>query len=247
VLFIKQKNRLFLCVGLLLAVSGLNAAVITGQIPVTVNLGTGGNVSYLVFDESSLSTAPVIYAWHYDGLNNASNGLTWSGLDLMNAVVAESASTPWALSYTTGDYGFITSVTIGGTTSQVVDPYGSPLWTYWIKGGDLDALNYDTLENFTIAPLDWVIAPNTSDYRRLAPGSYDGWTITPFNYTGTTADIINFTDTNGTNQAISMGVYSGGAPLSGVDAIPEPSTLPLLAVSGAALFLFFRWKADRQS
>ena len=246
-LFYKKKIQLLYCVGFLLADSGLNAAVITDQSAVTVNFGTGENVSYLVFDESSLNAAPIIYAWHYDGLINATTGMGWTGADMMNAVAAESSTTPWTLSYTAGDYGFITSVTIGSNTSMVVDPYGSPLWTYWIKGGNLDAYNYDTQENFTISPLDWVVAPSASDSRWISPGSYDGWTISPFNYTGNAADIINFTDTNGTNQAIVMGVYSGGAPLSGVSAVPEPSTLPLLIVSGGALFLFFRWKSAKKS
>lgn len=241
--------RLICFCGLLwLAAINAPAAVITGQEPITVNLGTGLNVSYLVFDESSLSIVPIIYAWHYDGVTNSS-GDPWSGSDLMSAVVGESVSTPWALSYTTGDYGFITSFTIGGNTSTVIDPYGSPLWTYWIKGGELDAqnYNYEPPQGFTISPLDWVIAPSAGDFRRIAPGSYDAWTISPFNYTGTKADIINFTDTNGNNQAIAMGIYSGAQPLSGISPIPEPTTLPLLALSGISLFLFLRRRSASHS
>ena len=246
-LVVYKRFMLLSCVGLLLAASELNATVITGQSPVTVNLGSGANVSYLAFDESSLGASPIVYAWHYDGLINLSTRMSWSGSDLMSAVVADSAATAWALSYTTGDYGFITSVTIGGNTSAMVDPYGSPLWSYWIKGGNLDAYNYDTYENFIISPLDWVVAPSAGDSRWLVPGSYDGWTISPFNYTGTSADVINFTDINGNNQAIAMGVYSGTAPLSGISPVPEPTTLPLLVLSGFSLFLFLRWRSAAQS
>ena len=246
-MLIQRMGPLFLfCVSQLFLGFGLHASVITGQSPVTVNLGTGANVSYLVFDESSLSIMPIIYAWHYDGVTNSS-GDPWSGSDLMNAVVAESSTTPWALSYTTGAWGLFSSFTIGGGTSSLIDPLGSPVWTYWIQGGELDAYNYDTLEDFTISPLDWVIAPNTANYRRLSHGSYDAWTLSPFDYSGTSSDIINFTDTGGNNQAIPMGIYSGAQPLSGISPIPEPTTLPLLALSGISLFLFLRLRSASHS
>jgi len=75
----------------LFVLSQVHAAVITGQEPITVNLGAGSNVSYLVFNESTLSTAPIRYAWHYDGLINPQTGTNWSGEDLFQ----ESSRHPW--------------------------------------------------------------------------------------------------------------------------------------------------------
>lgn len=245
-LFLIRRSAFLLCVALLLAVSGLNAAIITGQIPVTVNLGTGENVSYLVFDESSLTSAPIIYAWRYDGLINSSTGKPWSGSDLLSGVIAESSSTPYALNYTTdtNGYGLMAGFSIGATSSTI-DPLDSPVWAYWIRGGREYVPSGNNGEfTFEPSPLSWVVSPANYDTRWLSNGSYDGWTLSPFSYTGVLSDTSYYTDVNGISQPVSFGTYGGAPPLY---AVPEPATLPLLALSGVSLFLFFRWRSAAQS
>lgn len=233
------------CICALILVAALNsaAAVITGQEPITVNLGDfnnpNANVSYLVFDETTLSMAPIIYAWHYNGTTNSS-GNPWSGTDLLSGVIADSASTPYALNYTTNAYGLMETFSIG-SASSTIDPLGSPVWTYWIKGGS-EYVSYGDNGDFTFnpSPLNWVVSPANYDTRWLSNGSYDGWTLSPFSYTGAASDTSYYTDTYGVIQPVSFGTYDGPAPLS---AIPEPSTLSFVVLSGCLTFGFFRRKS----
>jgi hypothetical protein len=195
------------------------AAVITGQEPVIVTIGSGTNVSYLALDETSLSTVPIVYAWHYDGLTNAF-GTAWSGTDLLQGIIAGSSSTPFALNVTTGAYGLVASFSIGSNTATI-DPLGSPVWTYWIKGGE-EYVPYGDNGDFTFlpSPLNWVVSPANYDTRWITNGSWDAWTLSPFSYTGAPSDTSYYTDTNGIVQPVTFGTYGGVAPLS---AVPEPS------------------------
>lgn len=223
-MMIKIKPVLLGALGAMLCVCGLRAEVTIGGSPIMVDLGTGSFVSYLVLDESSLRPSPLIYAWHYSGLLNA-QGSAWTGTDLLNAVLAESAGTPYALSYTTGAYGLMTSFGVGSTASIPLDPLANPgsVWTYWIKGGSQDAYN-DNGASFTISPTNWVVSPATADTRYLTNGSYDAWTVSPFSYTGAASDTILYTDINGSIQPLTSGTYTGDAPLSGVTPVPETSS-----------------------
>lgn len=176
---------------------------------ITIHLGIGANVSYLAFDESTLGSKPIIYAWRYD---NLTDGTPRTGTDLLNAVISETAGTAWALSYTVGDYGLTTSYTIGSVTSTTVDPLDSPVWTYWIKGGT-EFVEYGDKGSFTFSVGNsFIVSPSYSDTRYLSNGSYDAWTISPFSFTRTTSDTRYFTDTLGNTQSVSDGVYSGPAP-----------------------------------
>jgi len=231
VLIERFKSRFLLLVVLVLQAQ-IHAAVITGQEPVTVNLGSGTNVSYLVFDESSLSSAPIIYAWHYDGMTNSS-GQPWSGTDLLQGVIGDSRLTAFALDYSVGAYGLMASFSIG-STSSTIDPLATPVWSYWVKGGTQDAYN-DSGDDFTISPASWVVAPNTSDLRWLTNGSYDAWTLSPFSYTGAPGDTTYYIDLNGISQPVSFGSYTGNAPLS---AVPEPS--PAALFFGFLVILCFK-------
>ena len=178
---------------------------------VTIHFGSGSNVSYLAFAESSLGSKPVIYAWHYNDLTN-SDGTSRTGTDLLNAVISETAGTTWALSYAVGAYGLTTSYTIGSVTSTTVDPLDSPVWTYWIKGGT-EFVEYGDAGSFTFSVGNsFIVSPTSSDTRYLINGSYDAWTISPYIYTGTSSDTRFFTDTLGNTQPFSDGVYSGPAP-----------------------------------
>ncbi len=229
------------CGLILLAVINVPAAVIMGQEPITVNLGSGANVSYLAFNESTLSPAPIIYAWRYDGPTNSS-GNPWSGTDLLEGVIKESASTSYALGYTTGVYGLITTFSIG-SYSSTINPLASPVWAYWIMGGSEYVPYGDNGDfSFNASPLNWVVSPANYDTRWLQNGSYDGWTLSPFSYTGAPGDTSYYTDVNGIVQPVTFGTYSGEPPLS----IPEPSSLALLASAAGGMFLYLRWSRGKR-
>jgi len=179
---------------------------------ITIHLGSGSNVSFLAFAEFSLNPKSIIYAWHYDGLTNT-DGTPRTGYDLFNAVAAETAGSPWALSYSTGAYGLTTSFTIGSVNSRTVDPISSPVWTYWIQGGsefvefgDEGSFSFVVGNSLIISPANW-------DTRYLSNGSYDIWTITPFSYSGAPSDTHAYTDISGQTQTVTFGTYEGSAPV----------------------------------
>lgn len=240
-----KKALLLSCICMLLFASALRASVITGQESIIVNLGAGANVSYLVFDESTLSSSPIIYAWRYDGLTNSS-GDPWSGSDLFNGVITDSLSSPYSLNYLFEEYewGRLISGFSIGAISSTIDPLDTPVWAYWIKGGS-EYVPYGNNGDFTFEPslLSWVVSPANYDTRWLSNGSYDGWTLSPFSYTGVPSDTSYYTDINGISQPVSFGTYDGAAPLS---AVPEPATLPLLALAGVSLFFFLRRRSAAQ-
>lgn len=221
---INKRSALLGSLCVLLCMGCMRAEVTIGGGAVTVDLGTGNSVSYLVLDESSLTPSPIIYAWHYSGTLNA-QGVAWTGTDLLNGILAESAGTPYALSYATGAWGLMTSFGIGSSTSITVDPLANPgsVWTYWMKGGSLESFN-DNGQSFTINPTNWIVAPGTSDARYLSDGSYDAWTVSPFSYSGAESDTLSYSDINGSIQTVTFGTYTGGAPLSGITPIPETSS-----------------------
>ena len=237
------KNLLLLSASLLLGLYHVHAAVITGQEPVTVNLGSGSNVSYLIFNESTLSNDPIRYAWHYDGLLNPLTGTNWSGEDLFQGVLSASQGTDYALSVSTGAYGLFTDFTIGGTKSVTVDPLDSPVWTYWISGGS-EFVEYGDNGSFSFEVPSglWIVSPSYAATRWISNGSYDGWTISPFSYSGAVSDTHYYTDTDGIVQPVTFGTYYGLDP----QVIPEPR-VSLLCLLSLTVLLFARWKILKKS
>jgi hypothetical protein len=239
-MLIKQKFHLlfFLWVGLFPNFGEVKAAVITGQEPITVNLGIGANVSYLVFNESTLAPVPIRYAWRYNGLTNPLSGTNWTGEDLFQGVISASAGTEYALSVGIGAYGLYTDFTIGGNQSRVINPLDTPVWTYWISGGS-EYVEYGDNGAFTFdATLGgWMISPSYAATRWISNGSYDGWTLAEFAYPGTspTSYIV---DQNGVLQPVTVGTYSGMDP----QVIPEPGVLPLCLFSVAFLLVLRAFK-----
>ena len=206
---------------LMIALSGKIQADVHTNSLVQYHYGSGSNVSYLVFDETSLSANPIVYAWHYNGITNPATHKKWTGTDLLKAVIKASKGSAIALRYATDNFGLVSTITIGNQTSTNADPLNTPVWAYWIKGGREYAFGDDT--NFTFAPTNWVISPNTSDYRWLTNGSWDGWTLSPYSFTGASSDTNYYKDITGTVQLVTLGTYTGGAPLS---AAPTPTPKP---------------------
>jgi hypothetical protein len=226
------------CGLILMAVINAPAAVITGQEPITVNLGTGANVSYLVFNESTLANTPIRYAWHYDGAINPVTRTNWSGEDLFQGVLSASQETEYALSVQTGAHGLFTDFTIGGRQSRIVDPLSSPVWTYWISGGS-EYVEYGDNGSFSfLVPAgQWMISPSYAATRWISNGSYDGWTIAEFEYPGTNP-VGYYTDLEGVSQPVTIGTYYGLDP----QVIPEPAPIVLVALSLMLLPILRAWK-----
>ncbi len=199
------------------------AAVTAGHVPqvIDVNPGHGANVSYLEIDEASMASFPVVFAWHYDGAINPASGTNWSGTDLFEGIRSSLAGSANQLSVTSQLYGtnaysqaLITAFSFGGASSTPVNPSGSLVWTYWIRGGS-EFEPYGDNGAFTFSPSSsssWVISPSSSDTRWISNGSFDAWTISPFTYTGAPSDTHDYTDLSGHLQPVTFGTYTGAAP-----------------------------------
>jgi len=207
------KTSLLLIFGALISTHAYATLSVTqSSDSITVHLGSGSNVSYLAFAESTINPKSIIYSWHYDGLTKP-DGSPRTGYDLFNAVATETAGSSWALSYSTGAYGLTTSFTIGSVNSRTVDPLSSPVWTYWIQGGS-EFVEFGDEESFSfVVGNSLIISAANWDTRYISNGSYDVWTITPFSYTGAASDTHYYTDTSGKVQTVTFGTYEGSAPV----------------------------------
>ena len=189
-------------------------AVTENSESITIHVGSGTNTSYLAFAEPSLNPKPIIYAWHYDGLTRP-DGTPRTGEDLYDTVAAETAGSPWALSYSTGEYGLTTSFSIGPITSQVVNPLANPgpVWTYWIQGGSEHVEYGDNDTTFTfLVGNSLIVSPAYWDTRYISNGSVDAWTITRFSFSEAPSDTHEYTDILGKAQTVTYGTYEGPAP-----------------------------------
>jgi len=216
--------------GLLFQLGSISAQVTTG-VPLIIDVGNSNDtyVSYLVIDDQSLGNRAYEYAWHYSSTYEAGTTNPLSGDDLINAIVAGTTNTSYALTPITEgnqgiDYG-IDGFQIGSQTSTVVSLYSvaPAYWSYWIKGGSQTESYYPYA---TVSPTNWLIAADWSADRLITNGSFDGWTLNPYN--------------SSTYES------TGPSPLSAA-AVPESSTFALFLLSLASIPAIVRWKKSIQN
>jgi hypothetical protein len=231
------KIPLVLTVVLAFCALGTTKAQLTTGVPVVVDVGNTNSpyVSYLVIDDQSLGNSAIEYAWYYSSTTETDGVTPLTGEDLLDAVIAGSADTVYALDRIDDSVvntntnsgpgliknwaGFTDGFQIGSTTSTLLGSLTTTNadWAYWVKGGELDD---------SLVGTNWSIANDVAFYRTITNGSFDGWTISPY-------------DPN-------TYLYLGGAPLSAA-AVPEPSTLPLMLLSLATVVAVFRWKSSERN
>ena len=204
----------------------LRAQNTTGA-PTTINVGdiNAPFVSSLVIDDQSLGNNAFVYNWHYSATTESDGVSPLTGDDLVNAIVAGTAGTQYALNpITEGNGGVDAGVVgfqIGTKLSFQVSPYDSSAisyWYYWITGGNQTA-SYPPFQS--VSPTNWTPALDTAFDRILSNGSLDGWTLSDYD--------ANYNP-------------SGGAPLSAASSVPEPSTLPLSLFLLPVLVVIVGWK-----
>lgn len=223
-MLIKKISKGFLCasaLAFLASISTLKAAVLTGVDPVSFTVGNGSDVSYLLIDESALSSAPLLFAYRYTYDSNT----PISGYGLLHEVAKLSSLDFTTIFYDGGLGNSLDSVSYGGIT---VSSFAPPDWTtgtywsYYLAGGSVRILETSN-DGFVIAEVDepvpsglWKYAEVGMDSRFITPGSWDGWTLAGWNPS------------------------FGEAP--SISPVPEPTPLPLAVLSLAALLFFIRWK-----
>jgi hypothetical protein len=174
-MLIKEISKGFLCasaLAFLASISTLKAAVLAGVDPVSLTVGSGSDVSYLLIDESSLSSAPLLFEYRYTFDSN--NPI--SGYELLHEVTRLSSLGFTAISYGGGLGNALDSVSYGGIT---VSSFTAPDWTtgtywsYYVAGGSEDGE--------PLAADLWKYAEFGMDSRFITPGSWDGWTFAGWN------------------------------------------------------------------
>jgi hypothetical protein len=174
-MLIKEISKGLFCasaLAFLASISTLKAAVLAGVDPVSFTVGSGSDVSYLVIDESTLSSAPLLfeYRYNFDSLNPI------SGYKLLHEVEKLSSLNFTTIFYGGGLGNALDSVSYGGTTvSSFTAPNWSTgtNWSYYVAGGS---------EVDEPVPADlWKFSAVGMDSRFITPGSWDGWTIAGWN------------------------------------------------------------------
>jgi hypothetical protein len=158
-----------------MAFRGLVAAV-TPEVHV---LGTGPDVSYVVIQEKSLNSAPLIFAYHYTYASNP----PMNGDGLLSAIAASYPE----LQIQTTQYSFgksLDAFDVQGTTvssSTASDGNSGTYWSYYVSGG------YDG--SGAIGTNQWLYSQYGFDSRTITPGSCDGWTFASWQGTNEPSDI----------------------------------------------------------
>jgi hypothetical protein len=174
-MLIKSISKGFLCafaLALLASISTLKSAVLTGVDPVSFTVGSGPDVSYLLIDESALSSAPLLFEYRYTFDSN--NPI--SGYELLHEVARFSSLDFTTIFYGGGLGNALDSVSYGGiTVSSFTAPDLSTgtYWSYYVAGGS-------EVDEPLAAGL-WKYAEVGMDSRFITPGSWDGWTLAGWN------------------------------------------------------------------
>jgi len=135
--------------------------------PMAISIGRGPDVSYVVIQESSLSSRPIVFAYHY---TNASSPPI-NGYQLLLAIHDDYPDFDFA----TTQYSFGKSLDAfrfrGVTISASTAPDGGSgfYWSYYLCGG------YDG--SGAIGTNNWSYSQFGFESRTIAPGSCDGWTL----------------------------------------------------------------------
>jgi len=170
-MLIRKISKGFLCasaVVFLASSSILRAAVLTGIDPVSFTVGSGPDVSYLLIDESTLSTTPLLFEYRYTYDSNT----FISGYDLLNEVKRLSSLDFTTIFYGGGLGNALDSVSYGGITASsftALDWSTGTYWSYYVAGGS-------EVDEPLAADL-WKYAEVGMDSRFITPGSWDGWTF----------------------------------------------------------------------
>jgi hypothetical protein len=174
-MLIKEILKGFLCasaLAFLASISTLKSAVLVGVDPVGFTVGSGPDVSYLLIDESTLSSAPLLfeYRYTYDILNPI------SGYELLHEVTRLSSLDFTTIFYGGGLGNSLDSVSYEGITVSsfaALDWSTGTYWSYYLAGGS---------EVDEPVPADlWKFSAVGMDSRFITPGSWDGWTFSGWN------------------------------------------------------------------
>ena len=203
----------------LLAFHGL----VAGSAPEVHVVGTGPDVSYVVIQETTLSAAPLIFAYHYTFAT--SPPLTGFGL------ISEISAAYPDLQIATTQYSFgksLDAFDIRGATvpaSTASDGNSGTYWSYYVSGG------YDGAG--MIGSNSWGYSQYGFEGRTIVPGSCDGWTFARWEGTNEPSDIppsVAVAD-------IASLVATATAPPSPTPSptpVPTPDTTNPLAISVGA-------------
>jgi hypothetical protein len=157
---------------LLASISNLKAAVLAGVDPIGFTVGSGPDVSYLLIDESTLSSSPLLFEYRYTFDRN--NPI--SGYELLHEVKGLSSLDFTTIFYGGGLGNALDSVSYGGiTVSSFTAPDWSTgtYWSYYVAGG--------SEVGEPLAADLWKYAEVGMDSRFITPGSWDGWTFAGWN------------------------------------------------------------------
>ncbi len=196
----------------LLALHGLLGAV-TPEVHV---FGTGPDVSYVVIQETSLSPAPLIFAYRYT--YTTSPPITGDGL-----LSIISASFP-ELQIQTTQYSFgksLDAIDLQGTTvssSTAPDGTSGTYWSYYVSGG------YDG--SGAVATNQWLYSQYGFDSRTIAPGSCDGWTFASWQGTNQPSDLPPSVDVSDLATLVASAAATP-IPTPSPTPTPEPATNPM--------------------
>jgi len=180
-MLIERISKRFLCssaLAFLVFISTLKAAVLTGFDPVSFTVGSGSDVSYLLIDESTISSAPLLFEYRYTFASN--NPI--SGYELLR-LLANATDLDFTTTYYPSYGEALESLSYGlsNATSEYRPDGSGTYWSYYLNGG---------LDN-GLAPVlvnQWNYANYGMELRTLSPGSWDAWTISFYDAEYTTFD-----------------------------------------------------------